>query len=299
MDSHPVHSPVVAKIRIRPQTRVPFQGNEQQGTRSLEEVEVAAKVGRRDPDHRMWDSIDGQGFRDDVGIGCHPGLPEAMAHNDPRLGRRRVVDRGIKTWSARERRAKSVEVVGRDVQRGHTGGRRLLVRSLRAELAGLQTPPRDGHADIGVPQCLIIRIGPPFERPLAGFGAKRTEREHQEFGQPVSIDAARRRRDHASEGRERDDGSHANAERDDADQRERALLGERPYGTSQVASDRMERIQRALRRRETLLHKVGSRSSTFNFTLQRTLCKPYRAGCPLPLIGTRRLTDVLGQACWE
>ena len=54
--------PVVAKIRIRPQTRVPLQRNEQQRTRRLKEVEVAAKVLRRDPDHRMRDAIDRHGL---------------------------------------------------------------------------------------------------------------------------------------------------------------------------------------------------------------------------------------------
>ena len=172
------------------------------------------------------------------GSACHPALPEVMAQDDARLGRWRVVDRGIESRSARERHAKRAEVVGRDVQRRHTRGRRV-VRSRRAELAGLPGPPRDGHADIGVAQRLIIRIGPLFERPLAGFGAERTEREHQELGQPVGVDDARRRRDHAGEGRERDQPSHANTERDDADQREPPVLGERPCGMSQVASDRV------------------------------------------------------------
>ncbi len=244
VDPHPVNSPVVAKIRIRPQTRVPLQGNEQQGTRRLKEVEVATKVVRRDPDHHMRDAIDRHGFADDVGIGGHPAPPEVIAQYDARLGRWRVVDRGIESRSARERNAKSAEVVGRHVQRRHTMGRRV-VGSLLPGLAGIQGPPRDGHAGFGVAQRLIVRIGPLFERPLAGFGAKRTEREHQEFRQPARIDAARRRRDRASEGRERDQRSHADTERDDAYQREPPVLGERPCGMSQVAADRMERIQTA------------------------------------------------------
>ena len=272
--SHPVGGPVVSKIRIRPQTRVPLQRNEQQGTRRLKEMEVAAKVVRRDPDHRMRDAIDRHGFPDDVGIGCHPALPEVMAQDDARLGRWRVVDRGIETRSARERHAKRAEVVGRHVQRRHTRGRLRLVRSRLAELAGLPGPPRDGHAGIGVAQRLIVRIGPLFERPHAGFGAERTEREHQELGQPVGVDAARRRRDRAGEGRERDERAHADAERDDADQRERSVLGERPCGMSQVASDRMERIQGALRQAEKrwCIESVRDLLPVY-FTIQRTLCK--------------------------
>ncbi len=222
-------------------------------------MEVAAKIGRCDPDHRMRDAIDRHGFPDDLWIACHAALPEVVAHDDARLGRWRVVDRGIKSPPARQRHAEGAEVVGRDVQRRHTRRRRLLVRSLPAELAGFPGPPRDGHPDISLPQRLIIRIGPPFERPLAGFGTKRTEREHEELDKPVGVDDARRRRDHASEGCERDDGPHANAERDDADQRERALPGERPYRMGQVASDRKGRIQSALSKRRTLWHKAGSR----------------------------------------
>ena len=120
MDADPVHGPVVAKIRIRPQTWVSLQRKEQQGTRRLKEVEVAMKVFRRDADHRMRNAVDRDGFPDDVGIGSHPAPPEVVAHDDARLGRWRVVDRGIESLPARERHAECAEVVGRHVQRRHT-----------------------------------------------------------------------------------------------------------------------------------------------------------------------------------
>ena len=53
VDLQPVDVPVVSKIRIRLQARVSLQGNEHHRARRLKEVEVPAKVGRRDPDHRM------------------------------------------------------------------------------------------------------------------------------------------------------------------------------------------------------------------------------------------------------
>jgi hypothetical protein len=58
------------------------------------------------------------------------------------------------------------------------------------------------------------------------------------------------------------------------DQRERSRLGERPYGMSQIASDRMERTEGALLRRETLVHEVGSRSSSTETLHDKELCKP-------------------------
>ena len=167
-----------------------------------------------------------------------------MAQDDARLGRWRVVDRRIESRSARERHAKRAEVVGRDVQRRHTRRRRRRSGVCSPNWLESLVHPVMAMPSIGVAQRLIVRIGPLFERPLAGFGAERTEREHQEFGQPVRVDAARRRRDRATEGRERDERAHANAERDDADQRERPVLGERPCGMHQVAADRVERASR-------------------------------------------------------
>ena len=69
VDPHPVGSPVVSKIRIRSQTRMPRQRNEQGRTRRLKEVEVAAEIGRRDPDHHMRDAVYRHRFADDGGIG--------------------------------------------------------------------------------------------------------------------------------------------------------------------------------------------------------------------------------------
>ena len=61
---------------------------------------------------------------DDLGIGSQPAPPEVVAQDDPRLRRRRVVDRRIESRSARERHAEGAEVVGRHVQRRHPLGRR-------------------------------------------------------------------------------------------------------------------------------------------------------------------------------
>ena len=160
MDPHPVRSPVVSKISDCPQTRVPLQGNEQHGTRRLEEMEWPRKSAGAIPTTVC-------GTPSIVTIssmisGSLMALPEVMAWRRRAARRWRVVDRGIKSPSARQRHAEGTEVVSRHVQRRHTRRRRLLVRSLPAELAGLPGPPRDGHTNISLPQRLIIRIGPPF-----------------------------------------------------------------------------------------------------------------------------------------
>ena len=155
-------------------------------------MEVAPKVFRRDANDRMREAIDRQGLPENLRIRIHAARPEVMAQDDARLARRLVVDRGIEAGAARERHAKRVEVVGRDVQHRHTRGP-CRFRIGLAEHIGLLDPPRDVHAGIGVPQCLIVRIRPLFERPHTGLDAERPLREHQDFGEPAGIDAARRR----------------------------------------------------------------------------------------------------------
>jgi hypothetical protein len=250
MEMHPVDRPVVSKIRICAQTRVPLQGDEQQGAGRLKEVEVTAKPFRRDAHHDVREAIDRDGFADDFGIGSRPAAPEVVAHHHPRLGRRHVVDRGLESRPAGERHAKRAEVVRRDVQRRHSRRRRV-VRGGRADLAGISDPARKGHPGIGLPQGLVIGIRPSLECPHAGFGAEGTHRQHQELDEAVGIDAARRRRDPAGEGGERDDRSHADAERDDAHQRERPIFCERSGNMREIASQRADCLQAALGSRQT------------------------------------------------
>ena len=82
----------------------------------------------------------------------------------------------------------------------------------------------------------------------------------------------------ASEGHQRDERPHANAERDDADQRERSLLGERPYGVSQVACDRNgAHPERSTGGKRWCIESVRD-PPVINFTLQITLCKRRTSG---------------------
>ena len=60
---------------------------------------------RRDAHNQMSDTIDRHRFPDDRGIAGHPALPEAVADDDMRLGRGRVVDGRIESRSARQRDA--------------------------------------------------------------------------------------------------------------------------------------------------------------------------------------------------
>jgi hypothetical protein len=60
-------------------------------------------------------------------------------------------------------------------------------------------------------------------------------RQHQELDQTIRVDHARGRHDHAGKGRKGDEPSHADTERDDADEREAAVLRERPRGVDEVA----------------------------------------------------------------
>ena len=233
---------------------------------------MTVEVVRRDPDHDMRDAIDRHGLPDDVGVGRDPAPPEVVAQDDARLGRWRVVDCGVKTGSAGERHAKRAEVAGRDVECGDARRGLRLIRGLRPELAELPGPPRQAHAGIGIPQRLIVRVRPPFERPDAGPGPEGTDREHEELGQALGIDAARRRRDRAIEGHECDERTHADAERHDADQRERPLLDERPDGMRQVAPDRMEGLEEAPCCRETLVHHRGSRPLAWLTLHYKGLC---------------------------
>ena len=105
VNAHPFGGSVVSKIRLLPQARMPFQRNHQQRRGRLNEMEVAAKVLRRDPDDGMRHAVDHHGFPDDVGIGGDPARPEVMAQDDARLGRRGVIERGVETGSTRERHA--------------------------------------------------------------------------------------------------------------------------------------------------------------------------------------------------
>ena len=130
-------------------------------------MEVTPKVLRRDANDRIRKAIDRQSLPENLRIRIHAALPEVMAQDDARLARRLVVDRGIEAGAARERHAKRVEVVGRDVQHRHTRGP-CPFRIRLAEDIGLVHPPREVHAGIGVPQCLIIRIRPLLERPHTG-----------------------------------------------------------------------------------------------------------------------------------
>ena len=80
-------------------------------------------------------------------------------------------------------------------------------------------------------------VRPSFQRPHAGFLAQRTLWQDQDLHQPVGVDATRLSRNGAAEGGQRHDRAHADAERDDADQREGPLLGERAHGMHQIAPE--------------------------------------------------------------
>ena len=224
------------RFGVLPQPRVPLERNEEHASRRLKEVEVATKVVRRDADDRMRDAVDRQGLPDDVGVRCHRLLQKSWLRMTRGSADGASSIAGSNPGPARERHAERAEVVGRDVQRLHTRGRRL-VRSSARRFRKFAGPPRDGHAGFGCGATPDSPDRTTFDRPLAGFRSERTDREHQEFGQPDGVDAARRRRDHASRRSRARPSSHANAERDDADQRENSILGERPCGMSQVAGD--------------------------------------------------------------
>jgi hypothetical protein len=54
---------------------------------------MPVEVIRTDADDDVRHAVDRHGLPDDVGIGSRPSLPEAMAQDNARLGRRRVVRR--------------------------------------------------------------------------------------------------------------------------------------------------------------------------------------------------------------
>ncbi len=225
--AYPIGRAIVAQIGVLAQPRVPLQGQEDRRARRVEAMEVTAEVVGCDPDHRMRDPVDRHGLADDAGVRRQPAPPEVVAQDDARLGRGFVVDRGIESLTARQRHAERAEVVGRDEQ-GRHARRRLVVRGRHAELARVPAPAGDGHADVGIAQRLVIRIGPRFDRPLSGFGAERTKRKDEELDQPRGVDDARRSREHSNERQQADHSADADTERDDADQREAPVLEEGP-----------------------------------------------------------------------